>query len=195
MSYVPPHLRKSALSSDSTMPQSNNPFRRDRRPHYRTHEKSSSEIEAEETRKATHRGLDKTEENFPALGNITRSATWNTNSRKFSELALDWKNDEDSRKESEEREKETTRKETGVFVLPMFRNTRRFSDTEEPPQEEVPAQQNEDDTWTRIDKKKYYKPKVERTLCQEDSEEKNEEDETVWSAPEEHETCWDEPRY
>jgi hypothetical protein len=194
MSYVPPHLRKSALSTDSTMPQLNHPFRRDRRPPYRTHEKSPSEIEAEETRKARHRGLDKTEENFPALGKITQSATWNTNSRKFSELASDWKNDEDSRKESEEREKETTRKETGVFVLPMFRHTRRFSHTEEPEQEEAPAPKNEDDTWTCIEKKKY-KPKADRSLSHEDTEEKNEEDDTVWSAPEEHETCWDEPRY
>jgi hypothetical protein len=208
MSYVPPHLRNKPQSTDSNILQ--NPSKKDRRPPRRTYEKTQWESkkeeeqrEAEEKRKATQRSLEDTVENFPALGNsTTTSSTWKINTRKFSELASDWKTNDDNQKEREEREKVAGNKHSDVFVLPRFRRVQRFSDTEDdsPNEEgnasEKPVLNPEEEGWTLVDKKTYRKPKAERNLSDEDSvEQKHEEDDTVWAAPEEHETCWDERRY
>ena len=201
MSYVPPHVRN---------PQSNpNPFKKERHPPRRTYEKSSwdlqreqAEYQAEEKRKNARRGLEKTEENFPVLGNgsCVASARWNITDRKFSQLVSEWKNDDDERKEQEEKQKDTVRKEKDVLVLPVFRNTKRFSDLDEKSPKEDEHEKptpTVDDDWTNVDSRKYRKPKPERTSEDESMNEPKDdaEDDTVWATQEEHETCWDDRRY
>lgn len=206
MSYVPPHLRNKPQASNGSQA-SPNPFKKERRPPRRPHEKSSWEVQKEqaerEAEKNIKRGLENTEENFPVLGNTVSTSTstaWNTSGRKFSELVSDWKNDDDERREQEEPEKDSVRKENKeVFVLPVFRNTKRFSDLDDksPKEDEDKKIASLDDGWTNVDKRKYRKPKAERTSEEESANEPKEEpeDDTVWAAPEEHETCWDDRRY
>uniref|UniRef100_A0A6C0EPA6 Uncharacterized protein n=1 Tax=viral metagenome TaxID=1070528 RepID=A0A6C0EPA6_9ZZZZ len=202
MAYVPPHRK----SNQSIMPQTNTaPIQRERRQYPRSSVdtyKEKAKHEAEERVKTDLRNIEKTDDNFPVLGKgITHSVSWNvTSGRTFSELASDWKVDDDERKEREQREKETGRKENDVFVLPHFRNVRRFSEPEDDYLEEEPEHvavdiQDEDSGWTRVDYRKYRKAKPEKEFNDEEvMNEPNGEDESVWVAPEEHETCWDERR-
>lgn len=209
MSYVPPHLRNKPQSSDSNMPP--NPFvKKDRRPPRRPHEKSSWELqreqaerETEEKRKNAQRGLENNEENFPSLGlkKMATSAKWNITGPKFSEMASEWKNNDDERRDQEESQKDAVRKENkDVFVLPVFRSTKRFSDVDEKSpkdNEHEKSSESLDDGWTNVDNRKYRKPKAERRPEEEPMNQSKDEpeDDTVWDAPEEHETCWDDRRY
>jgi hypothetical protein len=189
-----------------------NPFQKERRAPRRPHEKPFWQIEEEkaklaleEKKKEAERGLEDTVENFPTLGGNTavQSGSIWSGSRKFSELASEWKSTDDQQKEEEERQKNSTETTTSydeVFQLPRFRNIRRFVEPEDeycdevniPPVDTIP----EEEEWTLVDNRKYRKPKPEFDFSEEglDNYDENEEDGTVWGAAEEHETCWDDRR-
>jgi hypothetical protein len=214
-SYLPPHLRNKQVTSDQstieqpTTMERRNPFQKERRAPRRPHEKpfwqiqqENEKLELEEKKKAAERGLEDTAENFPTLGGNTVSASgsiW-SGGRKFSELATDWKSTDDQRKEEEERQKNRLddNRRDDTFQLPRFRSMRRFSEPEDeccedeaPPEQPLP----EEEKWTLVDNRKYRKPKKEFDFSEElDDYDENGEDETVWGAPEEHETCWDDRR-
>lgn len=127
---------------------------------YRNYEKPQWEVEKErierEKQEAQERGMRPTEENFPKLGNgVAKPVNWG--GRKFTELATEWKAEEDQRKEAEEAEKkgvETPKNEK--FVLPTFNPSRHYVETEEEetaPVQETPQVQEEDEDsgWTTID--------------------------------------------
>lgn len=128
---------------------------------YRNYEKPQWEVEKErierERREAQERGMRDTEENFPRLGGATAKPV-NWSGRKFTELATEWKSEEDERKALEEAEKkgvETPKNEK--FILPTFNPSRHYVETEDgedtpiPAVEETSATQGEDDGWTTID--------------------------------------------
>jgi hypothetical protein len=152
------------------------------------------QAEEEEKRKQAERGLERTEENFPALGNAgAKQMTWG--GRKFTDLAAEWKEETDREKEAKTVEEKRT--DDSEFVLPRFHNIRRFAE----PEEEIAAVSEKpvdpDGEWEIV------LPKVrkeKRELTFEELEAKYggepdaEEDGTVWGAPEEHQTCWDERR-
>jgi hypothetical protein len=212
-SYIPPHLRnKQVTNEQSPSNEHKNPFQRERRAPRRPYEKpfwqieqERAQLELEEKKKAAERGLEDTEENFPVLGGrqITSSGSVWTGARKFSELASDWKSADDQRKEEEEREKNAsnTTYSDNIFPLPRFHNMHRFGEPEDEYCEDddyVTEQQTpSEEKWTVVDNRKYRKPKPKFDLDEEDvkASHENEEDATVWGAPEEHETCWDERRY
>jgi hypothetical protein len=201
MSYVPPHLRNKQQSTETNMQE---PFKKDRRPHRRTYEIQKEQVqrEADEKRKIAKNALEKTEENFPVLVNSSTSTTWN-NGRKFSELAANWlEKEEEEKRKREEDEKDFgprgAMRPSSTFSLPMFRPTRRFSEREEYRcEEEKPAPKpvGEDDGWTVVDNTKYRKPKPKCDSDDDGVNEQKKEEDTVWSGPEEHETCWDDRRY
>jgi hypothetical protein len=197
MSYIAPHLR-------NQQPKERHSSRRQYdKPHWQI-EKEKAEAEAEEKRKEAERGLERTEENFPALGSSDiRPLGWVKDSgRKFTQLVSEWKEEEDKLKEDEEFENRRSESNTYAFTLPRFHTTGRFGEpedeTEQYTEEElITKEQTEDDGWVLVEKK-FRKPKSEKTFeeFEKDMEKlDDQEDDTVWGAPEEHETCWDERRH
>jgi hypothetical protein len=92
-----------------------------------------------------------------------------------------------------------------MFQLPRFRNVRRFAEPEDEyydeaehnPEEKVDKEEEEEgEEWTLVDNFKYRKPKPELDFSDDELGNYGEpnEDGTVWGAPEEHETCWDDRR-
>jgi len=216
-SYVPPFLRnkqvtiEQATTEQPTTMDRKNPFQRERRAPRRPYvkpfwqiEQEKEQLEIDEKKKAAESGLEKTIENFPTLGGNTGmapSSIWSS-SRKFSELASEWKSADDQQKEEEDREKnrETDSKREDNFQLPRFQNMRRFAEPEDEyyedadePEEKV--EEAEEEKWTVVDHHKYRKPKPEIDYSAEYLENDDEDggDGTVWGAPEEYETCWDHP--
>jgi hypothetical protein len=207
--YVPPHLRnKQVTINQPTEDQidARNTFHRERRhnrPSYQKPywqiQKEQEELILEENKRQQERGLEDTEDNFPALGGraVANSASVWTGTRTFSRLAAEWREDEVKRKEEDERQKNLSA--YTEFMLPRFRNIHRFGEPEDEfYNQEIPEQQalsepakNE---WKVVDRRKYRKPKPEFDFNEEDvpPSHENEEDGTVWGGAEEHETCWDE---
>ena len=217
MSYVPPHMRNKQSTSDSTPKnmERSSAFHKERRQPRRPYEKPQWQIEKEnadaeqETKlDKQRRGMENTEENFPSLGfPFEKTVTW-SGERKFTELASEWKESNDKQKEEEqvERTRSENNEYTNTFILPRFRNIHRFEEPEDQDiliEKEIDnANKNIDDNdgWTVVERKNR-KSKREKTLeeldaeYQKSQEEDDIKDETVWGAPEEHETCWDERRY
>lgn len=182
-----------------------------RRNNYRNFNKPRWEVEKEE---AVKRNMENTEENFPALGNVTTKApTWGN--RKFSELVTDWKKDDEEKKEEEERRKQasSTHNEDGVFLLPRFTPSNRFVEQDEQPAPEPEKKQVEDDDesgWVTVDRNaekqarmaRKVRRKEEKLRRMDEGEEpsssdsdEDQQDESCWNDnPPEHETCWDDRR-
>lgn len=169
MAYVPPHLRNKPSQ------QSKQPQRRQQAPQVVAPPKLP------------------VEDNFPVLGNGTQRSSWI--GRKFAELATEWNEDDEKRKE-EEAEIIKSQRHDYTVVLPRFQNIRKFEEPEDKEAEISPSSMNETvDGWKTIERKKQQKPKElkEKTFedYEKEEEKKEKEDETVWDVPE-HETCWDE---
>jgi len=215
-SYVPPHLRNKQITTEQSINvERKNPFQKERRVSRRPHEKpfwmiekEREQLELEEKKKAAERGLEDTLDNFPMLGgipNTTNSGTSNiwSGSRKFSELASEWKSSDEQRKEDEERDKNhaNDNNHDDVFQLPRFRNIHRFGEPEDEycddTEDQPPSQVKPEDEWKVVDNRRYRKPKPAFDFSDESLDDYHEhvEDGTVWGAPEEHETCWDERRH
>ena len=201
MAYVPPHMRNKQVTPEMPV-KSYRPARPSNKKPYSQiqREKADAAFAAEEKRKMTESMLERTEDNFPALGNTTvkKTVSWNPE-RKFTDLVNEWKADDDSRKEEEELENSRSQREEYNFVLPHFRTSRRFAEPEDDRyEEELPQQPTEEDEWTRVEKKTR-KAKSDKTFEEFEKEMQQQDDEqhddTVWGALEEHETCWDERRH
>lgn len=137
------------------------------------------------------KSLEMNEDNFPVLGNPpAKSSGWD--GRKFSELASEWKEEQD--KLIDENTMNNVKDEIREdFVLPRFMTTRRFEEPEDVVDEPKTVTPVEDE-WTVVSHKKVRKPKP---IIDDEFDEQAEVDdngETVWDGPEEHETCWDERR-
>jgi len=177
-----------------------NPFQRTSRPQRRQYTKPRWEIEEDEKKaelaemqRRAERGLERTEENFPALGNgATRQMSWD--GRKFNELAAEWKEQTDRENEVVQEEKHEI-----SFSLPRFHNVRRFAEPEEEIFEPRPVKKSVDDEgeWNTVTRKPR---KEKRELTFDELEAKyggevdEDDDATVWGGTEEHQTCWDERR-
>jgi len=204
MSYVPPNMRNQSTNETT---ERKNPFQKERRPRRQYEkplwqiEKEKEQQELEEKKRQAERGLEDTVENFPVLGKttVTTSSIW-SGSRKFSELASEWKIADEMRKEQEEREKASGQDERNdhAFQLPCFRNVHRFGepedDYEDVPEAPEAVEASTEEKWTVVDHRKYRKPKKEIDFNEDDFSDCEDEDGTVWNAKEEHETCWDERR-
>jgi hypothetical protein len=162
---------------------------------YRNYGKARWEIEKEEAERKRQediaRGLERTEENFPQLGNATaKTLSWG--GRKFTDLANEWKEQEDMKK-SAETEVEKPVEDTDDFIMPKFQPTFRYYEPEQLPEEKPVAQ--EDDGWVTVDnfaKKKAKQAKKQARLQEKlrryddggDLEYNDESDE------EKDDTCW-----
>lgn len=174
-----------------------------RRRHYDdSKERAAAEERARE--EELQKNLANTEENFPSLGGgiAKPRSTWG--GKKFTELASEWKKDDDDRKIMEEIQATDDKDE---FVMPKFNPTHRFVEPEYEKEECQPAEketENEDE-WTTVDrtskkaaqlarKQKRLEEKMKRMDDGEEHEsEKSEEEDTCWNdGPAAHETCWDE---
>ena len=157
----------------------------------REQEQKAKEEEQKLLEEKRIRALEMNEENFPVLGNPgAKTTSWG--GRKFSELASEWKEEQD--KIVEEEALNSTRGEVREdFVLPRFMTNRRFEEPEDVVEEPKPLP-SPDDEWTVVSNRKVRKPKPIIDDEFEAHDEVDETGETVWDAPEEHETCWDERR-
>ena len=207
--YVPPHMRNKQVTNDrptTEQTDGRNAFHRERRhnrPSYQKPywqiQKEQEELLLEENKRQQERGLEDTEDNFPALGGtvVNNSASVWTGTRTFSRLATEWKEDELKRKEEEERQKNLSA--YTEFMLPRFRNIHRFGEPEDEYynqeiSDQPPLTEPTKNEWKVVDRRKYRKPKPEFDFNEEDvnAPHENDEDGTVWGGTEEHETCWDE---
>lgn len=170
-------------------------------------EKEKAELELEEKKKEAERGLEDTLVNFPTLGGIPNTTNSGTSSiwsgtRTFSELASEWKLKDEQKLEEEKIQIKDD--DNHIFQLPQFRNIHKFSEPEDEYYEdendsELDSQQialPKEDEWTVVDYRKYRKPKPEFNFDDDDLLDTNEdEDNTQWATPAEHETCWDDRRF
>jgi len=130
--------------------------------------------------------LKTTETNFPAIGGSVckTTAAWNN---KFSDLASDWKQADDEKKDEDYRQEKRRQEQLNKqrVVLPNFYNRRRFAEPGDEAQpeatEELQSSPVEDDEWTTVVRKtRKPKPEIDYSAEQESSEEQIEED-TVWN--------------
>lgn len=164
---------------------------------YRNYGKARWEIEKEEAERKRQeeiaRGLERTEENFPQLGNATaKTLSWG--GRKFTDLVNEWKEEDDKKKSLEEKPEEGYfEKEYEEFVMPKFQPTHRYYEPEPVP-EEKPAVQ-EDDGWVTVDNfaKKKAKQAKKQARLQEKLRRYDEGGELEYndeSEEEKDDTCW-----
>lgn len=172
-----------------------------RRNYNSRYEKPAWEIEKEriekERQEAIERGLKPTEENFPALGNSTaKKVTWS--GRKFTELANEWKSEDDNRKEiAELRKRVETTYTVDKFALPSFHPSHHFVE-EEGETEVLPAPVSNTETeWVTVDRiAKRNAERARREACKIERLRYMDEhpDEEPEPAEEEHieeeESCW-----
>lgn len=166
----------------------------------RNYQKQQWEIEKEnmerERREAIERGLERTEENFPSLGNsIAKPVAWG--GRKFSELASEWKAQDDRKKEVEETGYEHTYR-GDEFVMPQFAPIQNFVEPEEDDEESPPAplSTTEETDWVTVDhgakqraRRSRKNARIEERLRRYDE---GEEPEPMGdNLDEEDDTCWD----
>jgi hypothetical protein len=130
------------------------------------------------------------EDSFPALGNTAQPSLWI--GRKFAELATEWNEDDEKRKE--ESENIQSQRLNYTVVLPRFQNIRKFEEPED--RVEVSPSNESPDGWKTIERKKQQKPRESKEKTFEDYdkelEKQEKQDETVWDDVPEHQTCWDE---
>ena len=168
MAYVPPHLRN-------------------RKP-----QTESKTVQPTQVEKKKQPVFDESEKSFPVLGgSATQRSSWI--GRKFAELATEWNEDDERRKEDAELTKISRHDYT--VVLPRFKNIRKFEEPEDQQVEVSPSAQIKDD-WTTIERKKQQqKPNDRREKTfeeyEKEADKQQKDEETVWDVPE-HETCWDE---
>ena len=172
----------------------------------RNYEKPQWEVEKErierERREAQERGMKDTEENFPRLGGGTAKPV-NWSGRKFTELATEWKSEEELRKAAEEAEKKGTETpKTERFILPTFNPSRHYVETDDgemTPLPDMPAQkmENEDDGWTTVDhaakfaaRRARKQKRLEEKLKRYDEGEEPEPAEDVDNQEEQDDSCW-----
>ena len=94
------------------------------------------------------------EDNFPALGTTSQPSLWI--GRRFAELATEWNEDDEKRKEESENVK--SQRLDYTVVLPRFQNIRKFEEPEDK-ETEVPHSNETIDGWKTIERKKQQKPK------------------------------------
>lgn len=186
-----------------------------RRRYYQSNNKPQWEVDKENAERerlaAIARNLEKTEENFPRLGGgVAKDVSWS--GRKFTALASEWKENDDSRKAEEERQKESDCSGGGprVLTLPKFTPSHHYVEADEgemTPLPRAPLQKSEDDEWVTVDRTSKYarrqarkQARMEERLRHMDehadeepsSDDDNEEDDTCWAdGPETHETYWE----
>lgn len=186
MSYVPPHNRINE-TSERKKPVHRGQHGRSHRNSYRDVAKDQAEAAAVEKIKQQELDMENTEENFPVLVGQSSPRVWS--GKKFTDLAAEWK-------EADEIEKQlNTEKETSEdynFILPKFRTIHRFAE----PEDDAPVEKVVDE-WEVVQRKPR---KVKRDLTEAELEAKyavpedEENTDTVWGGPEEHQTCWNERR-
>jgi len=183
-----------------------------RRNYNSRYEKPAWEIEKEraekERREADERALQRTEENYPALGSVVaKPMTWS--GRKFTELATEWKETEEKKKAIDDGTA-PPEKNTDVFVMPMFRPSRFYAEEDDTPLPDnvvpcAPLQvASEDDGWVTVDnsakkqarlirKQARMEERLRRMDEGEDVPPENQ-DETSGDQDEEDESCWVAPQ-
>ena len=123
----------------------------------RKYEKPQWEVEKErleqEKLERDARNMENTTENFPTLGKaVSRSVAWG--GRKFTELASEWKAEDDDRKiiaESIKTPEDATPSVEG-FVMPKFNLNKHYAEEEE--EKTAPADDQttqKEDEWTKVD--------------------------------------------
>lgn len=130
-----------------------------------------------------------TDANFPALGGSSAPAkTWG-GTRKFVELAQEWKDAKDEEKVLEQMKK-SEEESNAAFTLPQFRNIHRFVE----PEDEVEKVARPNNEWKVVEtRRRVKKEKVEENL---DEKYPEPVEDTVWNeATHEHETCWDQHKH
>lgn len=132
-----------------------------RRRNHNRYEKPQWEVEKERMEEERQKALENTEENFPSLGrNISaKPNTWL--GRRFTELAADWKAEDDDRKAAEDIQNTQGRDvRPDTFVMPQFTLRHHYvepEDEEYEEEEEISAPQpiqppnEEEDGWVTVD--------------------------------------------
>lgn len=194
--YVPPHMRNGGASEMSSPPPPPRP-RYNRKSQWQV-EKDDEEKKQKEADIEAEKKREFTEENFPVLGSSSSQVRVWGGEKTFATLATEW-NDKMQKDEIEKKQKDTEQQETMFhkrtnIPLPRFHNVHRFVEPEDE-EESVPYQKvdPEEEGWVTVDRKKYRREKtLEEKFARPPTPDEN--GDTVWdgSAPEEHETCWDE---
>ena len=193
--YKPPHLRNPMAEQPPRMPQRSS-YNKNFKPRQKSfwdqqREEAAKQKEQEDKQKEENRlrGLEMNEENFPTLGNPNTSS-YGWNGRKFSELATEWKEEDDRLKDYQLNSKNT--EDSDIFVLPKFTNIHRFEEPEDT-QEETKLVPQVEDEWTVVKSRKNRKSKTPNNTEESNNFDEIENDDTVWAEErQEHETCWDE---
>ena len=192
MAYVPPHLRNkqptSSFSPQRLPNRINERIERERA----QQEKQRKQKEIEEAEAS----LEKTDKNFPSLGNAIPRTCAGGGTKSYTELAKNLQEHDDAMKVQEElaamRKARTGHK---VVKLPVFENQGHYP--EEPPQEAAVPKEDDEYEWktvsTRSDKRSKREEKkkreAEKTFEQFEAEENDEEpptvEDTVWACDDE----------
>lgn len=121
----------------------------------RVYEKPQWEVEKDrieqEKAEMDARNMEKTEDNFPALGKVvSRSVAWG--GRKFTDLATEWKSEDDTRKLTTETKPEgETHPSSDGFVMPTFKLTHHYAEKEEAVVSDDKPVEKEEDEWVTVD--------------------------------------------
>jgi hypothetical protein len=144
------------------------------------------------------KGLEKTENNFPALAPASTNLRVWGGVKKFSDLAKEWNTDAQQKLEKEKQmaDFEKTTAGTNHFVMPTFNNSHRFVETTDfvEPDETEPLNIPADSVWKVVDYSKNRRRKEKNIEEIANRPPTPEEDGTVWPEKDLNETCWDERR-
>jgi len=204
MSYVPPQLRNKQSVSFSEPLERKSVFSRPRQNSSRPIRQKPQWLLDEEEKNKNKESLEeqvmrvvqeRSEEHFPSLGgSVQRENVWVGGTKKFSELADEWKKSDEANTDLETytENREMNRRN---FELPRFNNIHNFI---EPEDETVPTKLNvkvpTEEEWTEVKHKRHVVKGVDdfKSIF-DDKGELLEEHDTVWNADENEESCWDAP--
>lgn len=197
--YVPPFMRNSAPTAETSPPPAPPKNRYSNRKSQWQLEKEEEEKQQKLKEAELEQKREFTEDNFPTLGEAPSSVKVWGERKTFASLAVEWsektKLDDLEEKQKEKEEQDIMFHRRPNAPLPRFHNIHRFvepedvesdSDTEQAPSKV----DTEDQGWVLVDRKKRRREKtIEEKLNRPPTPEN---DDTVWNGdgPDDHETCW-----
>ncbi len=168
--------------------------RRSWKPQWKIDKEKQEQKEAEAAAELA-KGLVRTESNFPSLVKVAPTpitSKW-VGKTSFKELASEWNELEDSKKNEEKQNNAfseiNSNQQHYNFALPKFNTHHRYEEDDDE-EEEIIKNKASDTEWKLVDRTKVKKVKTLEELAKRPPS--PEEDGTVWKEAELHETCWEE---
>lgn len=152
-------------------------------------------LKAQQMEEQSKKGVEKTEDNFPALAPApTIKRVWGGD-KKFSDLAKEWSQDNQEKADKEKYMAEFEKSKMtsyNNFVLPTFNCVNKYVEEDEPEESEDELPVPEDSVWTVVN---YTKNKRNKEKDMEEIANRPptpDEDSSVWQDKKLNETYWDE---